>query len=189
MDRHNEKRLAAELKKGSTAALGEIIDGLSGYVCTVVRNFSHGTLSEDEIDELSSDIFFKLWQSREKLDAECGLRPYLSACARNAVKNRFRDMPEMSCPPEDISELEISDGFSLEDQAELNEIMRCLDEGLDTLSEKEREVFSRFYFFGERSPDIARITGLSESSVRSMLSRTRSKLKDYLMKRGFDNYV
>lgn len=186
MDRQNEKILAAELKKGSTAALGEIIDELSGYVCTVVRNFSRGMLAEDEIDEISGDIFYKLWQNREKLDENIGLKPYLSVSAKNAVKNRFRDMPPAAG---DISGLEISSGYSIEDQAELNEIMRCLDEGLNTLTTKEREVFSRFYFFGERSPDIARITGLSESSVRSMLSRTRSKLRDYLMKRGFDNYV
>ncbi|MBD5104224.1 MAG: hypothetical protein HDT47_05105 [Ruminococcaceae bacterium] len=51
----NEKRLASELKQGSTAALGEIIDEPSGYVCTVARNFSRGTLSEDEIDELSGE--------------------------------------------------------------------------------------------------------------------------------------
>ena len=188
MDRQSEKRLAEELKQGSTEALGEIIDGLSGYVCTVVRNFSRGTLSEDEVDELSSDIFFKLWQNRANIDAECGLRPYLSACARNAVKNRFRKMPPEQIDS-DISELDIPDGFSLEDQAELNEIMRCLDEEMKKLSEKSREIFTRFYFFGERTPEIARIMGLSESAVRSTLSKTRSRLKDYLMKRGFDNYV
>lgn len=185
MDRHNEKRLTAELKKGSTATLGEIMDVLSGYVCTVVRNFSRGTLSEDEIDELAVDIFFKLWQNREKLDEEIGLRAYLSASARNAVKNRFRDMPEVTSPPEDISELELSDGHSVEEQAELNEVMRCVDEGLQTLSEKEREVFSRFRFFGERSPDIAKAMDIPEATVRTILSRTRSKLKEFLMKRGF----
>ena len=188
MDRQNEKRLASELKQGSTEALGRIIDGLSGYVCTVVRNFSRGTLSEDEIDELASDIFFGLWQHRANIDTECGLRPYLSACARNAVKNRFRNMPP-ELVDNDISELDIPDGLSLENQAELNEIMRCLAEGLNTLSDKSREIFTRFYFFGERTPEIARITGLSEGAVRSTLSKTRSKLKDYLMKRGFDNYV
>lgn len=185
MDRHNEKRLAEELKQGSTAALNEIMDGLSGYVCTVVRNFSRGTLSEDEIDELAVDVFFKLWQNRERLDEEIGLRAYLSAMARNAVKNRFRDMPEISLPPEDISELELSDGSSVEEQAELNEAMRCLDEGLQTLPERERKVFSRFYFFGERSPDIAAAMDMPEATVRTILSRTRSKLKEFLMKRGF----
>lgn len=188
MDRQNEKKLAEELKQGSTEALGRIIDGLSGYVCTVVRNFSRGILSEDEIDELSSDIFFRLWQNRANLDAECGLRPYLSACARNAVKNRFRNTrPELI--ESDISELDIPDSFSLENQAELNELMRCLDEEMKNLSEKSREIFIRFYFFGERTPEIARIMGLSEGAVRSTLSKTRSRLKDYLMKRGFDNYV
>ena len=188
MDRQNEKQLANELKQGSTEALGKIIDGISGYVCTVVRNFSRGALTEDEIDELSSDIFFKLWQNRANLDADFGLRPYLSACARNAVKNRFRNMP-----PEivdiDISGLDISDNLSLENKAELNEMLRCLDEGMNSLSEKSREIFTRFYFFGERTPEIARITGLSESAVRSTLSKTRSKLKEFLMKRGFDNYA
>lgn len=33
MDRQTEKQLAYKLKQGSTAALSEIIDGLSGYVC------------------------------------------------------------------------------------------------------------------------------------------------------------
>jgi len=184
MDTRNERRLAAELKNGSTAALGEIIDGFSGYVCTVVRNFSRGALSEEEIDELSADIFYKLWQSRERLDENIGLRAYLSTSARNAVKNRFRDS---AAPPEDISGLEIADGFSIEDQAELNEMMRCLDEGLKALPERDREVFARFYFFGERTSGIARIMGLSEVNVRGILSKTRSKLKDYLMKRGFDH--
>lgn len=185
MELKTEKRLAAALRKGNTAALGEIIDGLSGYVCTVVRNFSRGTLSEDEIDGIAIDIFYKLWQSRENLDAKIGLRPYLSACARNAVKNRFRGN---ALPHEDIEDItELADSFSLENKAETDEMMRCLDEGLKSLSETEREVFSRFYFFGERSPEIAKITGLSESSVRGMLSRTRSKLKDYLTKRGFDH--
>lgn len=184
MDTRNERRLAAKLKNGSTAALGEIIDGFSGYVCTVVRNFSRGTLTEDEIDELTGDIFYKLWESRERLDENIGLRAYLSTSARNAVKNRFRDT---GAPPEDISELEIADGISVEDQAELNEMMRCLDEGLKTLPDREREVFARFYFFGERTSGIARVMGLSEVNVRAILSKTRSKLKDYLMKRGYDH--
>lgn len=187
MDRHNEKRLAEELKRGSTAALNEIMDGLSGYVCTVVRNFSRGTLSEDEIDELAVNIFFKLWQNREKLDEEIGLKAYLSAAARNAVKNRFRDMPEKASSLDDDSEPELSDGRSVEEQAELNEVMRCVDEGLQTLPEREREVFSRFYFFGERSPDIASAMDMPEATVRTVLSRTRSKLKEFLMKRGFDH--
>lgn len=179
----SEKRLAAKLKKGDTAALKETIDRYSGYVRTVIRNFSRGTLSEEDIDELCSDVFFSLWQHRENLDARLGFRSYLSTIARNAVKDRFK----ATRPPcEDISELNIPDGFSVEDAAQLSETMRCLDKGLEQLSEKEREIFARYYFYGEGTPTIAKKTGLSEGSVRSLLSRARNKLKEYLTERGFE---
>ena len=179
-----ERTLAVKLKRGDTAALKEIMDCYTGYVRTVIRNFSRGTFSEQDIDELCSDIFFSLWQHRENLDADVGFRSYLSAIARNAVKDRFKsDKP----PFEDISELEIPSGFRIEETAQLREMIHCLDEGLSTLSERESEMFARYYFYGESTPEIARKMELSESTVRSALSRTRNKLKDYLTKRGFDH--
>lgn len=178
-----EKQLAVKLKKGDTAALKEIIDCYTGYVRTVIRNFSRGTFSEQDIDELCLDVFFSLWQHRENLDARIGFRSYLSAVARNAVKDRFKSAKP---PCEDISELEIPDDFSVEETAQLHEMLRCLDKGLEQLPEEEREVFARYYFYGESTPGIAEKMNITESSVRSKLSRTRNKLKEYLTKRGFD---
>ncbi len=179
-----EKQLAVKLKKGSTAALKEIIDCYTGYVRTVIRNFSRGTLSKQDIDELCSDAFFSLWQHRGSLDVNIGFRSYLSAAARNAVKDRFKSAKP---PCEDISELEIPSGFLVEDAADMHEMLRCLDKGLSTLPEKESEIFARYYFYGESTPEIARKMNISESTVRSELSRTRTKLKEYLTKRGFDH--
>ncbi len=179
-----EKTLAIKLKKGNTAALKEIIDCYTGYVRTVIRNFSRGTFSEQDIDELCSDVFFSLWQHRENLDTKTGFRSYLSAMARNAVKDRFKSVKP---PCEDISELEIPSEFSVEDAAQLHDMLRCLDKGLEQLQEKEREVFARYYFYGESTPHIAERMNISEGSIRSVLSRTRNKLKEYLTKRGFDH--
>lgn len=182
-----EKRLAAALKNGSAAVLKKIIDGYSGYVCAVMRNFSRGSLSEEDIDELCSDVFYRLWQHREELDPEIGLRAYLSAMSRNAVKNRFRSMERKQPTFDgDISEMEIEGDYRVEEQAELNEVMSCLNEGLKELSERDREVFMLYYFYGEKASEIAAQTGLTEGSVRSVLSRTRSKLKEYLTERGHE---
>lgn len=178
-----EQRLAEHLKTGDAAALEKIIDEFSGYVCTVIRNFSRGALSEQDIDELCSDVFYGLWKRRDNLDAELGLKAYLSAIARNAVKNRFRTQKP---PAEDISELELADDLSIEELAERRELMSALYEALETLSETEREMFLRFYFYGEKSSEIAIKTGAAESSVRSKLSRTRAKLREYLTERGFE---
>lgn len=179
----NEQQLAERLKSSDISALEQIIDSLTGYVFTVIRNFSRGALSEQDIDEICSDVFFNLWQHRKTIDATLPLKSYLSAIARNAVKNRFRAQKP---PLEDISELEIADVFSVEEKAELSEIMQALDEAVKQLPEREREIFMRFYFYGEKSSEIAKATKTAESTVRSQLSRTRNKIKEYLTKRGFD---
>lgn len=178
-----EQRLAAALKKGDTAALGKIIDGYAGYVCAVIRNFSRGYFSEEDIDELCGDVFFGLWEHREGLDSEIGLKAYLSAIARNAVKNRFRSAKP---PTVDIDELELDDGSSVERQAELNEVMRELDSLIKALPDEDREIFMRFYFYGQKSSEIALIMDTAEGTVRSRLSRTRAKLREELRNRGFD---
>lgn len=178
-----EQRLAEALRRGDTSALAEIIDGYAGYVCAVIRNFSRGAFSEEDIDEICSDVFYGLWEHRGGLDAGLGLKAYLSAMARNAVKNRFRSFKP---PMESLDELEISDGTSIEEKAELNELMRELDSALKTLSDEEREIFMRFYFYGQKSSEIAKITDTAEGTVRSRLSRTRAKLRGELRNRGFD---
>lgn len=178
-----ENRLAAALARGDTAALEAVVDGYAAYVAAVIRNFSRGTLSAEDIDELVSEVFVRLWQGRDRLSEDKGLRPYLSAIARNAVKNRFRAMPPAA---EDISGLEIASDFDVARRAELNEAMSCLKEGIDSLAKLDGEVFLRFYFYGEKTSEIARIMNLTEGTVRSKLTRTRQKLKAYMTERGFD---
>lgn len=70
--------------------------------------------------------------------------------------------------------------------AQLHETIRCIDEGLKTLPERDGEIFVRHYFYGESTPEIARKMNISEGTARSSLSRTRNRLKEYLTKRGFE---
>ncbi len=172
------------LADGDIKALEKIVKKYSGYVCTVARNFSRGALSEEDIDEISVEVFYKLWSLRESLDIRVGLSAYLSAAARNAVKNRFRALPP---PYEDITETDIPSDYSVEDKAEFSIMMECLNEGIDRLPSKDREMFLRFYLYGERSSQIAAAMNISEGSVRTELHRIRAKLKKFMSERGYDH--
>lgn len=179
----NEEKLVRALSDGDKKALEKIMKKYSGYVCTVARNFSRGALSEEDIDEISVEVFYKLWNCRKNLEIKIGLSAYLSTETRNAVKNRFRSLPP---PFEDISELEISSDFLVEDKAEISGMMDCLNEGIDRLSPKDREIFLRFYLYGEKSSQIASAMNISENAVRTNLHRAREKLKKFLSERGYD---
>lgn len=180
----SEEKLLKALSDGDVKALEKIMKKYSGYVCTVARNFSRGALSEEDIDEISVEVFYRLWSCRRNLEIKVGLSAYLSAAARNAVKNRFRNLPP---PYEDITELEISSDFLVEDKAELSIMTECLKEGIDRLSARDREIFLRFYLYGEKSSQIAKAMNISESMVRTNLHRTRDKLKKFMSERGYDH--
>lgn len=181
----NEEKLLRALSDGDKKALERIMKKFSGYVCTVARNFSRGALSEEDIDEISVEVFYKLWKCRQNLDIKVGLSAYLSAAARNIVKNRFRALPP---PYEDITELELPyNDVSIEDKAEFSLMMECLNDGIEQLSPKDREMFLRFYLYGEKSSQIAKAMNLSEGSVRTNLHRVREKLKKFMSERGYDH--
>ena len=175
------------LKSGGEDVIYIISDRFSGYVMTVIRNFSGGALSQQDAEELCSDVFFRLWQHRDNLDESFGLKPYLSVCAKNAVKNRLRSL---KAPPENIDDIigdiDIPSELSVERTAELHEMMEHLSSALAELSESEREAFLRYFFYGEKTAQIANAMGINEGTARSRLSRARGKLKEYLKQRGFD---
>lgn len=180
----NEKILVEQLKKGSTKALEKLIDAYSGYVRTVIRNFSGGALNSEDVDEVTWDVFYKLWHYRENIDAAIGVRAYLSVTAKNTVKNHYRKLKQDN---DDIYEIEIPSDFLVEDVAEINEMMGLLYEGLRMLKEDEQNIFFRYYFYGEKSSQIANLLGLTEGTVHTKLHRTRTKLKDFLGERGYSH--
>lgn len=55
------------------------------------------------------------------------------------------------------------------------------------LPEKDCNVFVRRYFFTESVREIAKRYQLTENNVMVILSRTRKKLKQYLIKEGLIN--
>lgn len=177
----DEIRLAGELKKGSTSALERIIELYTGYVRTVCNNLSRGILPAQELDELVQDVFIRLWENRANL-LEGALKPYLSAIARNAAKNRLRSMRFA----DDISEMDISSDIDIAQSAEISQALACLEEAISDLNAEDREIFLRFYFYGERTAAISAATSVPESTVRCKLTRTRQKLRKYMTERGFE---
>ena len=64
------------------------------------------------------------------------------------------------------------------------EIGSLISRFLESLKEDARNIFVRRYFFFDSVKDIAEHYSFTESKVKNLLLRTRSKLRDYLQKEG-----
>ena len=70
--------------------------------------------------------------------------------------------------------------YSFLSDTDSNDLLKDLNDFLSTLNRRDRSIFIRRYYFLEDINVIAENYGIKESNVRTVLMRTRRKLKKYL---------
>ena len=173
-------KLIGKLNNGDERAFEQIVAKYGGYLISVVNRRSGGLLSYEDAEEIASDTFAALWRERARIDPEKPLMPYLAAVAGNLVISRLRVL-RLSVSIEDSGEPAIDD---LVRDTENREAFGCIPEALSELTDKQREVFVRFYFYGEALKEIEGVMNISPSDTRTTLHRAREKVREYLIQRG-----
>lgn len=79
----------------------------------------------------------------------------------------------------------VPDETNVEEEFEKQYLSQLINEFVKKLPEKERKVFLCRYWYMDPIKSISRRFGYSESKVKSMLMRTREKLKEALRKEGY----
>ena len=74
--------------------------------------------------------------------------------------------------------------YTVEEERSADELTKMIDEFLDGLDKTNRVMFVRRYWFSDSISDIATLFKMSSHTVTVRLSRTREKLRRYLMERG-----
>ena len=76
--------------------------------------------------------------------------------------------------------------MAVEDRADSREITQHLNDYLRSCREKKRDIFTARYYFNMSVRDIANSMDMTESAVKTRLSRIRADLRDYLIEHGVD---
>ncbi len=85
-----------------------------------------------------------------------------------------------------LDELEncFSSAESVEDAFDANETARLIDSFLEKLDKENRIMFVRRYWYADSVDDLAELFQTSRHNIYVRLSRTRAKLKKYLVQKG-----
>ena len=155
------------------------------------RSIARGILSDPEdAEESVSDAWLRAWESipprrPEKLSA------YLGKLTRNLCLSRLRERSarkrgggELPLALEELAECVPAPGDA-EQALEARELGRALNRFVSGLEKRERDVFVCRYYYLTELEELSRRTGWSESKLKSMLFRTRKKLKKFLQEEGY----
>lgn len=144
--------------------------------------------SEDS-EECVNDTLHGAWNSMPE-NRPSRLAPYLAKLTRWLSLKRLRERNtlkrsgnEISVALEELSE-SLDSGVNIQEQIELNELYKAIEAYLDSIDEQMRNVFIARYWFMLPVSQIAEKFNFSESKVKSMLMRTRIRLKIYLEEEG-----
>lgn len=159
--------------------------GKYGRYCTSI---AYGILkSREDAQECVSDAYLMAWNAiPPRRPADLGT--YLGKITRNLsidrLRTRSREKRGGGEAPLALEELEevVAGSDSPENEAVRKELTAALNRFLAGLTQQERYVFVRRYWYLDSLGDIAEKTGFSGSKVASMLFRLRGRLKKQLIK-------
>lgn len=170
----------------SEQAIPETEHKYGGYCHTVAMRIVN---NHEDAEECVNDTWLGAWNSMPE-NRPSYLAPYLAKLTRwlslTKVKsqNRLkRGGNEVTLSLEELDS-ELGEGTDLARQIELKELSDYLDTFLRGLPTEERKVFLARYWYAASIREIAGKSSYSESKVKSMLLRTRRKLKKALEVEG-----
>ncbi|MFE5819497.1 RNA polymerase sigma factor [Streptomyces sp. NPDC056479] len=176
MDTNLRKRIRA----GDHGAFGELFDAYARSVYShAFRLTGEWPLAEDVV----SLTFLEAWRLRERIDEEGGSpRPWLLGIATNVTRNlrraNRRHAAAVARLPRDDAVRDFADEVAdrVDDTAQLALVRTALAE----LRRPEREVLALCVWSGLDYRAAAEALGVPVGTVRSRLSRARTKLAKYM---------
>lgn len=172
-----KKKMVYEYMEENELNIELVIQDFVNYIYTIVKNSSNSLTAED-IEEITSDVFLIVWNNREKLDIEKELSPYIAGITKNLIKKKYRSSKtyeNIEDYEEKLIGIEGIDLYSEED--EQNEVI--INE-LEKLKEEDKKIFMMFYYEDKKIKEISNILSISQSKVKMKLHRIRKKLKQNL---------
>lgn len=134
-------------------------------------------------EELTQDIFLKLWEGRKSLKIE-QLNLYLFASVRNAVINHYRTTFIHEKFVDYAAYQYNKSDSSTEHQIELNDLMATIQEQLNEMPEKTRHIFTLNRLQYQSVKEISLKLNVPERTVEYHISQAvkvlKTHLKDYL---------
>lgn len=134
--------------------------------------------NKPEAEDALQDVFIKCWENRSKIRIDESLKAYLMQSTRNKCLDMIKKQSRQK-------ETETVEDYEYQHKSEPNidhaEQLKIVYELINRLPEKNRTVLELREKEDLSFDEIASITMNSVENVRTILSRTRKKLKEDLM--------
>ena len=188
-----ERRVAMDITDNRiielfTSRSKEAVSALSKKYEKLCKSISYNILRNKEDAEVCvNDTYLKVWDSIPPAKPD-NLMAYVCRIARNISLDKLRyNLRSKRNGNTDALLSELSECIPSTDNVEESAddtLKNAITDFLDGLSDRDRNIFIRRYFFCDDVKSISKKLGVTETNVTTILNRTRNNLKKYLSDNG-----
>lgn len=177
-----KKEKIYEYMENNELNIETVIRDYSNYIQTIIK--SKTNISQDDIEEIISDVFVTLWNNQDRLDINKKMSSYIAGITKNLIKKKYREIKEF----ENIDDFD-EKLISCENLVMYSTVDEQYDElltELNKLKAEDKKIFLMYYFENKKIKEISKLLYFSESKVKMKLNRCRKKISKILKKRDGD---
>lgn len=159
-----------------------------GRLCAyIVKNI---LASREDCEECLNDTYLAVWNVIP-VQRPSRFSAFVGRIARNLALKKYEYITAAKRNPAAVLSLEelgdcVSGTVEVESEIESRRIESAINDFLWQQGEEKRNVFIRRYWYFDSIEGISRLTGFSQSKVKSMLFEMRRKLREHLESEGIE---
>ncbi len=176
---YSDQKLVSGLKNGDLGAYEELYKKFYVYLCFVAR---HIIKSHPDAEEIVSDVFVKLWKSRERIEITSSVKAYLIRAVQNTSlnyieQNALRLKSTGKLDTSDLKALAWDSDYPLGHLFE-KELQTILSGSINELPESCREIFLLSRDKDLKYSEISKRLNISVNTVKTQLKIALSRLRE-----------
>ncbi len=169
--------LVTALRTGSEPAFRELFNRYGGKVFRYVMRF---VPTEPVAEELMQDVFMKVWNYRENLDAAQSFNNFLFRITKNHILNYLRDTQRDVALNKEYRLSLSSFHNAVEESLIHEEYIELANKAIALLPDKRRSIFIMSRLEGKSYEQIAQALDISKDTVRLQMIKSIKSIREYL---------
>lgn len=170
-----EKQIVLKVIEGNHKAFAELYDLYAERIYYFALRF---VVSKEDAENVTQEVFVKLWETRERIDINLSLNSYLFTIARNTIFNIHRKRVNELAYLEHLGKYLEQNQVRLENEIIFNDIQARLEKLISELPPQRKKVFELSRKQGLSHKEISELLNISEKTIETHIRLALKTLRD-----------
>lgn len=174
-----EKQITLKVIEGNHEAFAQLYDLYAKKIYYFALRFM---ISKEDAENVTQEVFVKLWETRDRLDVNLSLSSYLFTIARNTIFNIHRKRVNEIAYLEHLGKYLEKNQVRLENEIIFRDIQNQLEKLINELPPQRKKVFELSRKQGLSHKEISEELKISEKTIETHIRLALKTIRDGLEK-------